>query len=266
MKSLISIAALLGTLSILPCQAEQKKTAPETPVKKPETVDPGAKPAVQRMSLADSSKVRKPLLRGPQNADGKRKFTTATAAVTRTNKKDTIKLVALAPADGGVTLEDQPRLWWWQSEATEAGELEFVLSKLVSDRDQGQPETVLSVSFGALKAGFNAIDLSHPLINKKQLRLHEGAVYQWSVGCHNGINKDAFFVLMQRVGNPDLANQWKVEPQAVSTLNALSRSGNWYELFDAVAYRSVLDPGDEGCVELRNRLLSHVGLGSALTP
>ena len=182
-------------------------------------------------------------------------------AATRSGGVPPIKLVALAPASGGVTISSQPRLWWWQSAATAGGELEFALTDM-----SGRPKGLLAIKLGPMKAGYNAIDLSSPAINPAKIALRSGAEYQWTLGCFSQQRKESVFVRMDRTDDPALAKQLAADPASATTLTALSESGNWYELFDTVAFSSGSAPENADLAGIRARLLNQIGLEQDLKP
>ena len=182
-------------------------------------------------------------------------------AATRSGGAGPVKLVALAPVSGGITVSSQPRLWWWQSAATAGGELEFALTGM-----SGRPKSLLAIKLGPMKAGYNAIDLSNPAINPAKIALESGGEYQWSLGCFSQQRKDSVFVRMDRVDDPALALRLSADPASAATLNSLSESGNWYELFDTVAFSSGSAPENADLSAVRARLLSQIGLEQDLKP
>lgn len=155
----------------------------------------------------------------------------------------------------------QPRLWWWQSESTAGGELEFALTHMGK-----RPKSLLVVKLGPMKAGYNAIDLSSLAINPTKIGLETGAEYQWTLGCFSGQRKDSVFVRMDRTDDPALANLLATEPGSAAALTSLSESGNWYELFDTVAFSSGSAPENPELAAIRTRLLNQIGLDGDIKP
>ena len=191
----------------------------------------------------------------PKNQKDVPKAESRVVAATRSGGGTPIKLVALAPTAGGITTLDQPRLWWWQSANTAAGEVEFVLTRM-----DGRPRSVLVIKLGAMKAGYNAINLANPLINPTKVTMEPGIEYQWTLGCFSQLEKDSVFVRMIRVENPALAKLVATDRFSAATLTSLSDSGNWYELFDTVAFPSRLTPENPELATIRSRLLNEIGL------
>lgn len=242
MKSLIQPFLLAGIIG-LPALAENPAPPPEPP-----------KPVSPELAALLKFKPK-------PKSENSRKAGSRVIAATRSGGAAPVKLVALAPVVGGVTNSAQPRLWWWQSADTAGGELEFALTQLT-----GRPKNLLALKLGPMKAGFNALDLSSPAINPARIRLEPGLEYQWSLGCFSTQRKDSVFVRMDRVDDPALAKLLTKDPASAPTLTYLSDSGNWYELFDTVAFSSGTSPQSSGLAAIRTRLLNQIGLEQDLKP
>ena len=124
-----------------------------------------------------------------------------------------------------------------------------------------EPATlVFSLKLGALPAGFNALDLAQAG-KGQQIRLEAGVEYEWILSCFDGQKKNSVRVRIERHDDLDLAGFKPRQGGDPKTIAALSESGNWYELFDAVAFPARIDPGAAGYAGIRQRLLDQVGLG-----
>jgi hypothetical protein len=249
----IEILRLLGIalLGLPPLAAEPPPASPPPPAQQPESA-PDKKLSPELAAL---------LRLKPKNQRDVPKAESRVVAATRNGGGAPVKLVALAPNAGGITTLGQPRLWWWQSADTAAGEMEFVLTRMDS-----RPRSVLVTKLGAMKAGYNAIDLSHPLINPTKVTMEPGIEYQWTLGCFSQLKKDSVFVRMTRVDNPPLAKLVETDRFSATTLTSLSDSGNWYELFDTVAFPSRLAPENPDLAAIRSRLLNEIGLDRQTNP
>lgn len=243
MKSLLYAALIAGWL-VFSVRAETPPPAP-----KPAETKPVSKELAALMRYKPKPGRAKP-------ATGRRVI-----AATRSGGAAPVKLVALAPAAAGITAVAQPRLWWWQSAPTSGGELEFVLTRMGT-----RPTTVIEVKLGPMKAGFNAIDLSGTAVNPTKATLEPGAEYQWTLGCFSGPRKESVFVRMARVEDPALAKLLAAEPGSAASVASLSESGNWYELFDTVAFSSGREPQNADLATLRADLLRQVGLDLETKP
>lgn len=244
MKSPIQQLLLTGLLG-LPLLAQDPPAAPKPPEAKP--VSP---------ELAALLKFKPKPTREASQKSGSRVI-----AATRSGGAAPVKLVALAPISGGITVSTQPRLWWWQSAATAGGELEFALTRMGK-----RPKSLLAIKLGPMKAGYNAIDLSNPAINPTKVLLESAAEYQWTLGCFSDQRKDSVFVRMDRADDQALAKLLVTEPTSAATLTSLSESGNWYELFDTVAFSSGSAPENPDLAAIRTRLLNQIGLDGDIKP
>lgn len=179
--------------------------------------------------------------------------TTCTVTATRNGKPTGIRLVILAPGNEGVTRKSRPRLWWHQSEATAARDLEFTLSR----RDEANPTVLLQRPLLAMEKGFNFVDLEHPGFNNKNITLESGGIYQWTIRLVSEETAPQVFCRM-KVGLSET-------PNTAPDLGKLAESGNWYELFDAVATSAQDSSSEAGhWADLRLGLLQQIGLAAAV--
>lgn len=161
-----------------------------------------------------------------------------------------MRLVAIAPADEGLTSKEMPRLWWYQSADTRSGELEFVLSELSG---RGGHE-VLRRPVPPMKKGFNVVDLANPNVNPERLKLKNGTSYQWTINLRHGSQLTPVYCRMRMAAlDPAPGREQTAEEQ----LARLSNTKNWYELFDLMAS---LPPGPDEKFEGRATLIKQVGL------
>lgn len=255
MKNFIQLSLLAG-LVVLPLIAEE---TPSPPL-------PAAPPPDNRSPDPPNAKTLPPELAAllrfkPKSQRSGPEGGSRVIAATRSGGAPPVKLVALAPSTGGITSASQPRLWWWQSAETLPGEMEFALTRM-----DGRPQTVLVVKLGAMKAGYNAIDLSNPSINPTKVALENKVEYQWTLGCYSQLQKNSVYVRMSRMEDPALAKLLDTDRFSSATLTSLSESGNWYELFDTVAFPSRIAPQIPELAAVRTRLLDQVGLQDETKP
>jgi hypothetical protein len=242
-------AVLSGPLP--PAAAQQAPpVAPVAPVTPPEDKRATAKP---------DSPARSAMYRYLAKNSGKPAGQRSRAA-TRNGSVPPVTLVALAPNEPALTLLAKPRIWWWQSESTRPGELEFSLTRM-GDR----PSIVFETKLGPLKPGYNAIDLSQAAINPGNVALESGVEYMWTLSCLNGLENNSVFVRIRRSKDDALAAKFAKEPSAADTVASLSAAGNWYELFDTVALPARLKPQDEDFATIRQSLLDQIGLKGEIT-
>lgn len=175
--------------------------------------------------------------------------TTTTVTATRSGNQSDIRLVAIAPGNEGVTCRPKPRLWWYQSEATGPRQLEFVLSRM-----DGTPKVLFRRPITPPMAkGFNVIDFNNRGFNKEGLSLETGGIYQWAIRLVNEKSSPQVYCRMRAdIGETETMKD---------DIAALAESGNWYELFNAVA-TGALNPSPEAAemTRLRGELLAQIGL------
>jgi hypothetical protein len=107
----------------------------------------------------------------------------------------------------------------------------------------------------SMAKGFNVLDFNNRGFNKEGVSFENGAIYQWTIR------------LVSEKTAPQVYCRMKAEikePVAETPdITALAESGNWYELFDAVASRAQ-DPDAAEMIGLRGDLLEQVGLSAAV--
>ena len=179
--------------------------------------------------------------------------TTCTVTATRNGKPAGIRLVILAPGNEGVTRKSQPRLWWYQSEATAPRDLEFSLSKM----DGATPTVLIQRPLLAMQKGFNFVDLEHRGFNNKDIALESGGIYQWTIRL---VSEEAVPQVFCRM-TVNLSDS----SEAVPDLEKITEVGNWYELFDAVSTNAQNSSSEaEHWAGLRLGLLQQIGLATAM--
>lgn len=171
--------------------------------------------------------------------------TTTTLTATRSEDKSKVSLMAMAPGHEGVSLRPHPRLWWWQSAATGAGDLQFVLSRM----DGTTPQVLMQRPLPAMKAGFNHVDFRNERFNEKGVSLESAAIYQWTI------------VLAREPASPQVFCRLTTRFDDTATdIASLADTGNWYELFDLVCTSAEAVGAPAGLSALRNELITQAGL------
>jgi hypothetical protein len=230
-----------------PAPKEPQPAPKEAPAKR--KVEP--KPAAPQLSPEEEAMFQFMAQAGKPNGE-------RTRGVTRGPDKTAIKLVAIAPATVGVTHLESPRIWWWQSEATSPGEMEIELSSV-----EEPPVRVFKSKLNALPAGFNAFGPAGLGADHKY-HLKPGVEYEWILSVYEGTSKSSVIGRIVRRKDLDLGGFKAGQELDPKRIAALSKSGNWYELFDAVAFPAREDPASKGYASIRQKLLVQVGLGGEL--
>jgi hypothetical protein len=205
-----------------------------------------APPAPAERAAAPAPKIR---FKGKAGAPGRN-----TVTATRSGNLADLRIITIAPGEKNlkpgeepVTAKTHPRLWWYQSESTARGELQFILSRI----DGTKPGVVAKTVIPAMEIGFNVVDLSMEKFKTAGISLENGATYQWTI------------VSAKSPGAPQAFCRMKVDfTRTGEDLGALSDTGNWYELFDTAATAAKNASGAEAAsmAELRGELLSQIGL------
>lgn len=176
--------------------------------------------------------------------------------ITRAGNQPALRIVALSPGDEGTSVHAKPVLWWHQSGPSANAELEFILTKLGGRR----PEELLRVPLRPMPGGFNSLSLANPALNPEGLELAPGIPYQWTISVRGEDTNAAVFATLQRTENKTLAEAVTEAPLDPETLNSLSASGNWYELFDVVSRLARRHPEDDNATSARDALVKQAGL------
>ena len=241
---------LLVVLMVGPLVAETKSPAPPAaPAKVPEKKTP-ATPAGPATPAAAKTRSATPLAALARYKGKAGKPTNNVMTATRSGEQAAVRLIALAPGEDGLTEKECPRLWWYQSEPTRGGELEFVLSEL-SAQDAG---VLLRVPLPPMARGFNSVDLGHPKVNPKSVKLRNGARYQWTINLRDQSGSTPVYCRLRYEMSATVVENEPLD----QALPRLADSGNWYELFD-------LTSTSPDCTdEMRFDLAAQIGLTKAL--
>lgn len=218
--------------------------APQPPANPPAAPAPPA----PRPKLADLIRYKP---KAGRDAGGSER---AVTAATR-NGEEAIRLVALSPGKGALTLLNKPVVWWHQSGPTKHGELQLTLTKMSDKR----PETLFASRLTARKTGYQSADLADMTLNPRRLVLLPGETYQWSLAVISGEHKSAIYTTLCYEPNPALEKTLADAPNAPETLTALAAANNWHELFNRVATLAAQHPDNADYAATRDRLLEQAG-------
>jgi hypothetical protein len=165
-------------------------------------------------------------------------------------------LDVLAPDDVGVTTQEQPSLFWFQSKPAEA---KFELTLLQENKVKPLLQVMVERS---TKAGIQRLKLSD-----HGVKLAPGVEYQWVVALitdpdNRSSDLVASGVIKRVEASPDLKE--KVEKASPGTLaNVYAEAGIWYDALSALSDQIDAHPEEKGLRETRADLLRQVGLKSA---
>jgi len=162
---------------------------------------------------------------------------------------------ALVPQQVGLTLEEQPALYWYLSQGTASG-----VELLVTREQTSTPVLAASIG-GPLKPGVQRIQLSD-----HGLHLKPGAAYRWRVTLiPNPKRAWEKIVTEGEIERIDPAPALQSELAGAEPAQAcfiLAEAGIWYDALAALSRRIDAAPDDETARWQRAALLEQVGLST----
>lgn len=174
----------------------------------------------------------------------------------RGNGDAAVTLDVLAPNDTGLTTEEQPSLFWYQSKPAKA---RFELT-LIED-DKVKPVFEVNVE-QASQAGIQRLRLAD-----KGVKLAPGVEYKWVVALVTDPNNRSTDLVasgfIKRVeASPELKAKLKdAAPSAVPAIYA--EAGIWHDALGSLSDLIDAQPGDKSLLAQRADLLRQVGLKAA---
>lgn len=161
----------------------------------------------------------------------------------------------LAPDHCGLTLSEQPTLFWYLSKSVNTPIEITLIEERVS-------EPLLELKLARAEAGLHALRLA-----EQGLRLKPGVQYQWLVALlvdPRQRSKDILSSALIRRVEPDAGlSSRMLRGNPDERLHVLAEAGIWYDLVDTLSTRIAEQPQDTQLRELRVRLLYEVGLREA---
>ncbi len=221
----------------------------QTPVPVPEKKSPAA-PAPPAPPAPAKPRSATPLAALAKYKGKAGKPTKNVMTATRNGGQAAVRIVALGPSEVGLTEKERPRLWYYQSQPTRGGELEFVLSE-VSLSGSAEP---MRFPLPPLPRGFNAIDLKLLKFKSQPVKLQPGKRYDWTIYLRKGKELTPVSCPI-RYEKPASAVENEPLEQA---LPRLADAGNWYEIFDLTSTSA------ECTDDIRFALAGQIGLTKAI--
>ena len=212
------------------------------------TVLPGAaqEPKSGAQTTTATAPVYKPPLRGAPSG--------RVGGGTRSGSaRDMFVLSALVPEDSGLTISEQPVLYWFISSATA-----LPVEIAISDPRATQPllETRLP---GPVQPGVHRIKLAD-----HGVRLAPGVAYRWSVTVISDVNRRSRDILaggvIERVEPPAGLREKLAQVPRDEFPFAYAEAGLWYEALDSISNLIEAKPSDAQLRKQRSALLTQVGL------
>ena len=170
--------------------------------------------------------------------------------------ESSVTLDVLAPDETGITTQEQPSLFWYQSKPADARfELTLLQDNKVKPIVQVQVER-------STKAGIQRLKLSD-----YNAKLTPGVEYQWVVALitdPDNRSKDlvASGVIKRIEPNADLKAKLASAAPA-SAVGVYADAGIWYDALSLLSDQIDSDPGNKALRETRADLLRQVGLNKA---
>lgn len=170
----------------------------------------------------------------------------------------TISVDVLAPDDVGLTTQEQPSLFWYQSKPAKA---KFELTLLQENKVKPLVQVTAERS---MTAGIQRVRLS-----EHGVKLAPGVEYQWVVALitdpdNRSSDLIASGVIKRVEASPELKKKIAgATPDAVPGIYA--ENGIWYDALSSLSDRIDADPGNKALQEARADLLRQAGLKGAVT-
>jgi len=240
---LLVVAALMVSSSSTVCAqgtGAGKEKAPGSP---------GTGADQKKVTTADSTPVYKPPLRG--SPGGRVGGGTRGASL-----EAPVSLSVLVPDHVGLTLQSQPRLYWFISRPPPQP-IEFT----ITEKDAVKP--VLEVRLKPLeKAGIQCIRLAD-----HGVQLRQNVLYKWFVAVITDPDRRSRDILSGGMievvsASPDLSARLNQAPKAKQPF-VLAEEGLWYDALAGVSERIDAAPKDLSLRKQRAALLDQVGLNEA---
>lgn len=167
-----------------------------------------------------------------------------------------ITLDVLAPDDIGITTQEQPSLFWYQSKPADA---RFELTLLQENKVKPLVQVMVERS---AQAGIQRLKLS-----EHGAKLVPGVEYQWVVALiTDPENRSTDLVasgVIQRVEPADELKERVGKATPSSLPGVYAEAGVWYDALAALSDQIEIHPDDAGLKAARADLLEQVGLKSA---
>lgn len=235
---LAALALGIGSRSV---DAEEKKAAP--PAQQDSQSD--KKKEVAPAQTAVASPTYRPPLRG---APGGR-----VGGGTRGTGRETFVLSVLAPDHTGLTVSEQPLLYWFIS--NESG-----LPVEITLVDPGATQPVLETRISPpVQAGVHRVRLAD-----YGVRLSPGVAYRWYVAVVPDTARRSKDILaggaVERIALPEALRQKLAQSGKAGAPFVYAEAGIWYDAFAAISDLIETAPNDPALRRQRAALLSQVGL------
>ena len=168
--------------------------------------------------------------------------------------RDIFVLSALVPEDTGLTISEQPSLYWFISTATT-----LPVEVAISDPRATQPLVETKLPSPA-KPGIQRIRLAD-----LGVRLEPGVAYRWSVSVIPDANRRSRDILaggvIERVDAPAGLREKLAQSRKEEHPSLYAGAGLWYDALASISEQIEVTPFDAQLRKQRSGLLTQVGLG-----
>lgn len=247
------LLALMG-VALLTCPAPAvDDEEPRQEVSKPATPEaPQAEKSERPEVKADSVSVRLPVYIPPKPVRASYPRHLTGLGARGPGAQTVFRVFALAPNHLGVTIREQPTLYWYLERDSDIP-VDFTLI------DDKAANPLLQIPYPPpLRAGYHTVDLA-----EHGFRLEGDITYEWTAALvteerqvHPTISVG---FVERRPPDPDLDREL-AEAGAAGAVHVYASHGLWYEAFDDVTQRIAADPRDPDLRLQRAALLDQVGL------
>ncbi|MGD0105490.1 MAG: DUF928 domain-containing protein [Rhodopila sp.] len=174
---------------------------------------------------------------------------------TRGSSTDGLRIDVLSPDQTGLTIQEQPTLYWYSSAPIRGGARVSIVADATSKTVMDDPIP------GPVPAGIHAIGLRGTAV-----RLALNADYQWSVTAEMSATEPSRNIvtsgMIRRVAPPSATFGTNLRASAEGCAE-YARAGLWYDALDAISASIQRSPQEGRLVLLRSELLQQVGLTNA---
>jgi Domain of Unknown Function (DUF928) len=207
-------------------------------------------PAQSGQAAADTPVTYVPPFRG---IPGKR-ISGATRGIAPASGSHGLQILALAPDGVSLTMQEQPTLYWYASQAVPGG------AEVTISADSSEKTVLKTKLAGPIPAGINAFPTAGT-----SARLVGGETYTWTVTAivspTDPMKNAVVSSQIERTAKPKLA-ALPAGGDANAAAAAYAKAGLWYEAVDALSRGLQAAPADKRLHRSRAALLTQVGLST----
>ena len=250
MAGVIFFSGLAALIAASPGRAQEPKQTEQTQPSRGQKATPAApreepEPQAQASTAPAALPTYRPPLRG---APGGR-----VGGGTRGTGREVFLLSALAPDHTGLTVHEQPTLYWFISRPTT-----FPVELTVVDPQGTQP--VLEVKIPSpVQAGVHRLRLAD-----HGVRLAPGVAYRWYVAVVPDPDRRSRDILaggaIERVDIPDELRKKLAQAETGAVPFLYAQAGMWYDALAAISELVEAEPNEPAFRQQRTALLAQVGL------